>query len=113
MNTSSYPSDLTDAGCRVPGATAEMSSSQQCSSRSCPAIDRSDSLPAMDQPHRKRVKHFYEPGDVHELTFSCYQRRPLLTNDPWQADLAETIDRANRRHAFGLLAYVFVPEHIH
>ncbi len=32
-------------------------------------------------PHRKRVRHFDEPGHVHELTFSCYERRPLLVDD--------------------------------
>jgi S-DNA-T family DNA segregation ATPase FtsK/SpoIIIE len=24
--------------------------------------------------HRKRVKHYHEPGQIHELTFSCYRR---------------------------------------
>lgn len=33
------------------------------------------------QSHRKRVRHFDEPGHVHELTFSCYQRRQLLVDD--------------------------------
>ena len=23
--------------------------------------------------HRRRVKHYHEPGDLHELTFSCYR----------------------------------------
>jgi len=40
----------------------------------------------------KRVKHYHEPGDLHELTFSCYRRMPLLTNDAWPAYLAESID---------------------
>ncbi len=34
---------------------------------------------SVKRPHRKRVKHFHEPGDLHELTFSCYRRLPLLT----------------------------------
>lgn len=79
----------------------------------CPANNVFVILPVMDQPHRKLVKHYHEPGDVHELTFSCYQRRQLLTNDVWSTNLAESIDRANRRHKFGLLAYVFMPEHVH
>ncbi|REK32043.1 MAG: hypothetical protein DWQ45_17920 [Planctomycetota bacterium] len=29
--------------------------------------------------HRKRIQHFPEPVNLHELTFSTYQRRPLLT----------------------------------
>ncbi|MDA0835668.1 MAG: transposase [Planctomycetota bacterium] len=67
----------------------------------------------MNAPHRKRVRHYHEPGDIHELTFSCYRRKPLLTNDVWCRDLAEAIDRSCERHRFGLLAYVFMPEHVH
>jgi putative transposase len=64
-------------------------------------------------PHRKRVKHYHEPGDLHELTFSCYRRLPLLTNDEWRRQLARTIDAANRGSAMKLVAFVFMPEHIH
>lgn len=63
--------------------------------------------------YRKRVKHYHTPGDYHELTFSCYQQRPLLTNDTWRGMLAEAIDRAIANHQFRLHAFVFMPEHIH
>lgn len=64
-------------------------------------------------PHRKRVQHVHEPGDVHELTFSCYRRMPLLTNDTWRNLLCEAIDRAVERHDFRLYAFVLMPEHVH
>jgi putative transposase len=64
-------------------------------------------------PHRKRVKHYDEPGCLYELTFSCLQRRPLLTNHQWRCLLSECIDRATERHGFGLLAFVYMPEHVH
>jgi putative transposase len=69
----------------------------------------------MDQgnDHRKTVKHFHDPGDLHELTFSCYQRRPLLTNDLWRKLLAASVDRAIDGHRFRLVAFVFMPEHVH
>ena len=70
-------------------------------------------MPEPSQHHRKRVKHFNEPGHVHELTFSCYRRRPLLTNDVWRAMLSESIDRALDRHCYRLVAFVFMPEHVH
>lgn len=38
---------------------------------------------------------------------------PLLTNDPWRRLLAESIDRAVARHHFRLIAFVFMPEHMH
>jgi putative transposase len=62
---------------------------------------------------RKTVRRFHEPGDFHELTFSCYRRMPLLTNDAWRGLLAESVDRAVRGHRFRLVAFVFMPEHVH
>jgi putative transposase len=68
---------------------------------------------AATRPHRKLVKHFHEPGDLHALTFSCYQRRPLLTNDTWRQELARCIDAAGNEHDIQLAAFVFMPEHVH
>jgi putative transposase len=62
---------------------------------------------------RKRVIHFDEPGHCHELTFSCYQRMPLLTNDTWREMLSRSIERAAKRHCYRLVAFVFMPEHVH
>ncbi len=45
----------------------------------------------------KAIQHYHEAGDCHELTFSCYQRLPLLTNDYWRQDLAESIDKHCKR----------------
>jgi putative transposase len=65
------------------------------------------------QGHRKRVRHYDEPGHFHELTFSCYRRMPLLTNDTWRAMLSVSIDRAVKGHDFRLIAFVLMPEHVH
>ena len=66
-----------------------------------------------NQTHRKQIKHYHEPGDFHELTFSCYQRRPLLTNDAWRERLSQSIDSSCKESSFDLVAFVFMPEHIH
>jgi putative transposase len=63
--------------------------------------------------HRKTVKRFHEPGDCHELTFSSYRRIPLLTNDGWRHLLAESLDQAVEAQSCRLIAYVFMPEHVH
>ena len=63
--------------------------------------------------HRKLVRHYNEAGDCHELTFSCYQRWPLLTNDAWREKLSRSIDRAMVGHVFWLVAFVYMPEHVH
>ncbi len=57
--------------------------------------------------YRKLVKHYHEPGDLHELTFSCFHRLQLLVNDQWRKWLAEAINVAGQKHRFELLAFVF------
>lgn len=66
-----------------------------------------------EEQHRKRIKHYDLPGHVHELTFSCYQRRPLLEDDRYRILLSQSIDRATEGHGFNLLAFVYMPEHVH
>jgi len=63
--------------------------------------------------HRKTVRHFHEVGHLHELTFSCYQRMPLLTNDAWRAKLARCVEAAGIEMAMELVGFVFMPEHVH
>ena len=65
------------------------------------------------RPHRKLVKHYHQAGDLHELTFSCYRRLPLLTNDSWRQRLAGCIDAAGQQTAIELVAFVFMPKHVH
>lgn len=65
------------------------------------------------QPHRKRIKHYDELGDFHELTFSGYRRWKLLANDTWRGFLARTIDDAVVAEKGRLAAFVFMPEHVH
>ena len=63
--------------------------------------------------HRKTIRHFREPGDCHELTFSCYQQRPLLVRDEWRTQFCEALQRAMDGQAFRLVAFVIMPEHVH
>lgn len=63
--------------------------------------------------NRKLVRHVHETGHLHELTFSCYRRLPLLTNDDWRGRLARSLDEANREMDIELVGFVFMPEHVH
>lgn len=65
------------------------------------------------KPHRKTIKHHEDRGHARELTFSCYRRMPLLTNDLWREMLSRAIDRALENHDWRLTAFVFMPEHLH
>ncbi|MDX1964229.1 MAG: transposase [Pirellulales bacterium] len=65
------------------------------------------------ESHRKRVKHYHDAGDVHELTCSCYRRLPLLTNNLWRGYLARALDTAAQAAQIQLYAFVFMREHLH
>jgi len=67
----------------------------------------------MKDPHRKKIRHFENTRHLHELTFSCYRRMPSLTNDPWRGILAASLNTACREESFDLVAFVFMPEHVH
>jgi putative transposase len=66
----------------------------------------------MSEEHKK-VKRFHVPGDCHEFTFCCQNRLPLLSDNRWCVLLAEHLDRSVARHSSRLVAYVFMPEHVH
>ncbi|MFQ5805984.1 MAG: transposase [Phycisphaerae bacterium] len=59
------------------------------------------------------VPQCQERTPAFELSFSCFQHMPLLTNDQWNGMLSAGIERAIERHDFGLVAFVFMPEHVH
>jgi putative transposase len=61
---------------------------------------------------RKTVKH-YDNGEPHFLTFSCYQRMPLLSKDRSRLWFLEALERARSNHGFHLWAWVIMPEHVH
>jgi putative transposase len=72
-------------------------------------------MPAMSgsDDHRKTVRHYDTPGHAHFLTFSCYQRLPLLSKDRTRHWLVEALEAARRKHCFDLWAWVIMPEHVH
>ncbi len=63
--------------------------------------------------HRKTVRHYNNPSTDHELTFSCYRRMPLLTDEPARRELGIAVQRAVLRLGYGVVAFVFMPEHVH
>lgn len=68
---------------------------------------------ADETQHRKTRQTWNEPGHAHELTFSCYKRRPLLSKDRTRNWFMEALDAARRRWNFSVWAYVIMPEHVH
>lgn len=71
----------------------------------CPALY---CLSMQNHPHR-----FYGGRDLHVVTFSCYQRQPML-RDPARCDLLlQTLERIRRRYRLVVVGYVVMPEHVH
>lgn len=60
-----------------------------------------------------RRMSFNDPGHAHFLTFSCFRRCQLFTDDGACRLKACSIDRARDLHAFELWSYVFMPDHVH
>jgi len=56
---------------------------------------------------------FNDPGHAHYLTFTCFRRQQLLTDNRIRAWLAQSIDQARGIHGFRLWAWVIMPEHVH
>jgi putative transposase len=62
---------------------------------------------------RKTRKSWNEPGHSHYLTFSTHHRKPYLKDDRICELLARRINRAAKTQNFAVLAYVFMPDHVH
>jgi REP-associated tyrosine transposase len=63
---------------------------------------------------RKTIEHDNRPREPHELTFSCHDRRPLLLQiDDAMVLFGEAVVASSRRHQFDVIAFVFMPEHVH
>ncbi len=62
---------------------------------------------------KRRIKHFDIAGHAHELTFSCYKQMQLLADDQRRGLLSHSIDRAMESKDYTLLAFVYMPEHVH
>lgn len=61
----------------------------------------------------KTKKFWNAPGESHYLTFSTVDKIAYLANDEICLFLAASIERAKSKHDFVVLAYVFMPDHVH
>ncbi len=65
-------------------------------------------------PAPRKTARRQRPNDgLHYLTFSCYQRLPLLGTARLRDEFMGALELARERHRFKLLAWVAMPEHIH
>jgi putative transposase len=59
------------------------------------------------------LKRYYGHDDLHFITFSCYQRRPLLGTAPRRDLLLKILEQVRKHYGFVVLGYVVMPEHVH
>jgi len=64
-------------------------------------------------PMPSRLTRYQGQGAHHFLTFSCYQRRPLLDSDHARITFEEKLEEIRKRHDWRIYGYVLMPEHVH
>jgi putative transposase len=61
----------------------------------------------------KNLQRWVGRGDLHFITFACYQRRPLLASTRARNLAVQILGEVRTRYRFALLGYVVLPEHVH
>jgi putative transposase len=67
----------------------------------------------MQAPIRKKLHRREIRGGSRFITFSCYQRLPLLGHPAVRDVFAEALARTRVNHGVRLFAWVAMPEHVH
>jgi putative transposase len=60
-----------------------------------------------------KLRHFDNEGTARFVTFGCYRKLPLLTDDTARRIFLEELEQARSKYAFRILGYVLMPEHLH
>ena len=61
----------------------------------------------------KNLKRYIGRGDLHFITFTCYQRRALRGGVRSRNLAAKILDEVRAKYGFALVGYVLMPEHVH
>ena len=56
---------------------------------------------------------YQRAGHDHFITFSCFQRRPLLESATARSLFENALEGARLRYGFCIFGYVIMPEHVH
>lgn len=61
----------------------------------------------------RNLKRYYGAGDLHFVTFSCYQRLPLLASGRRRDLFLRRLEATRTRYEMVVVGYVVMPEHVH
>lgn len=59
------------------------------------------------------LKRYQQTGDLHFITFSCFQRLPFLSGSHAKHVFQEMLETLRKRHGRFIAGYVLMPEHVH
>ena len=59
------------------------------------------------------LKRYYGVGDLHFVTFSCYQRLPLLASGRRRDLFLRSLEAIRTHYELLVAGYVVMPEHVH
>jgi putative transposase len=59
------------------------------------------------------LKRITGHGDLHFVTFTCYQRRRFLASVRNRSVAVEILGQVRARYHFSLVGYVIMPDHVH
>jgi putative transposase len=62
---------------------------------------------------KNKLIRCYGRKDLHFITFSCYQRRPLLASVQARNRFVKILAEVREQYQFFLVGYVLMPEHVH
>ncbi len=62
---------------------------------------------------RRHMHRVGEPNQVRCLTFSCFGRLPLFSNDSIKLEFVDSLKAARAQTRVRLIAWVVMPEHVH
>ena len=78
------------------------------------------SFPVLERQGGSRIllivpkpKRYQQQRCLHFITFSCYQRRPLLDSSAAREAFENELERARRWYGCYVTGYVVMPEHVH
>ena len=61
----------------------------------------------------RKLKRYHGRGDLHFITFSCYERRALLRTVRVRDLFLKILEQERQRCAASVVGYVVMPEHVH
>ena len=60
-----------------------------------------------------RLRRYQQAGDLHFVTFSCYDRLPKLATPRARTVFEQSLEQTRRSYGFCVTGYVVMPEHVH